>query len=123
MPTPTVASMIATPVELLMLLHFVVRPPSDKINTNAPKPTAWATSALSKWMPITESPSTIPMPRNNSSAGSPKRAPTRAARMAAIRTTALTSRMASRSITGFLLSVVGVPRASGDEVRIRYARP
>ena len=95
---PTVASNAAKMVEDLMSLHLVVRPPSAKITTNAAKASACARPALSNEIPMPDSPSTMPRPRNSSSDGSPTRAPIRAAMIAAIKTTAPTKRMASISI-------------------------
>ncbi len=112
-PTPTVASTVANPAESRMSFHFVVRPPSAKMTTSAPKPSAWAKSAFSNSTPKPDSPNTMPSPRKSSSEGSPTPLPIRAPMMAAISTTALTSKMRSR-----LIMLTSFPnRVTGRETR------
>ena len=104
---PSVASTPATPMDGLMSAHLVVRPPSARITTRAPNPRARARSGSVKFSP--SGAIAMPRARKSSSDGSPIRAPIRAARMAAISTTALTRRMPSRSImhTSFRMTAAG----------------
>ena len=111
---PAVASTLASAVERRMSAQRVVRPPSARMTTRAAKPSERARSASSNFTPSPDSPMAIPTPRNSSSEGSPARAPSRAARMATITTTALTRRMLSRSITGVILPDRGCQEENVD---------
>ena len=92
--TPTVASSPAMLSEPLMSTHFVLNPPSARMNTRAAKPSAWARAASVMRSP--NSSSERPNPRKISSDGRPRREPMRAAATAAMSTTAPSNSMASR---------------------------
>ena len=81
--TPTVARAIAAGAARLACSQLVVRPPSARISTSAPRPSVSARSALSNLMPRPLSPSARPSPRKTSRAGRPTLCASRAATMAA----------------------------------------
>src|SRR5215469_10558308 len=91
--TPTVARMSAAGAAARACSQLVVRPPSARISTSALSPSAWASSALSNRTPRPASPRARPRPRKRRSPGRPIPCATRAATIAAITTTAPTSRI------------------------------
>src|SRR5262249_11728553 len=67
--TPTVASVSAAGAAALAWAQLVVRPPSARISTRAPVPSARASSGLSNRTPRPASPSARPRPRKPSRSG------------------------------------------------------
>jgi hypothetical protein len=61
--TPTVASAIPTPNEGRTADQRVVSPPSARISTSAAQPIDSVSGASENWIPTTDSPSRIPIPR------------------------------------------------------------
>src|SRR5215469_10817775 len=91
--TPTVARTSAAGAAARACSQLVVRPPSARISTSALSPSACASSALSNLMPRPASPRARPRPRKRRRPGRPIPCATRAATIAAITTTAPTSRI------------------------------
>jgi hypothetical protein len=61
--TPTVESAMPTPSDGRTALQRVVRPPSARISTSAAHPIDSVSGASENWMPTTDSPRRIPIPR------------------------------------------------------------
>ena len=102
--TPTVASAMAAGAAFLACPQLVVRPPSARISTSAPRPSVSVRSALSNLMPSPLSPSARPSPRKTRRAGSPALCASRAATMA-VRTVAAPTSKTSPSVLAVTLPV------------------